>query len=220
MSDATTRDRILDEAERLFAEHGFEGTSMRAITAAAGVNLAAINYHFGSKTGLLHETMRRRIEPVNVERIRRLDAAVAAAGSKSPPVEAIVDAFIRPAVEQFADIEPGCFAGMVQMVYSGEVEPEFFRELFGSVVLRFGTVFRAAVPDLSPRELAWRLHFLVGAMLQAFHPRTRAVNPQLANFESRAMIDLLVRWATAGFLAAPALDPRATSTPSTQEKPA
>lgn len=220
MSDATTRDRILDEAELLFAEHGFEGTSMRAITTAAGVNLAAINYHFGSKTGLLHETMRRRIEPVNQERIRRLDAAVAAASPGAPPVEAIVDAFIRPAVEKLADLEPGCFAGIVQMVYNGEVETEFFRDLFGPVVLRFGTAFRVAAPELSPLELAWRLHFLVGAMLQAFNPRTRAVNPQLAHFDSRAMVDLLVRWATAGFLAAPALDPRAIPSPATQENPA
>lgn len=68
-----TRERILDAAERLFMESGYEGTSMRMITGEAGVNLAAVNYHFGSKEALLREVFRRRLNWLNTERLRALD---------------------------------------------------------------------------------------------------------------------------------------------------
>lgn len=220
MTDPTTRDRILDEAVRLFAQHGFEGTSMRNITQAAGVNLASVNYHFGSKTGLLREAMRRRIEPVNAERVRRLDAAIAAAGGGTPSLETIIDAFIRPAVEEFADLDPSHFMGMVQMLYSGEVGPDFFRELFGPLVQRFNAVLHEAAPQLGPLELAWRLHFLVGAMMQAFNPRTCSVHPHLARLKGPELVEVLVRWATAGFLAAPVLEATPFTIPPQQENPA
>ena len=64
-----TQVRILDAAEELFMQHGFEGASMRMLTARAGVNLAAINYHFGSKDALIEAVFRRRLDPMNVERI-------------------------------------------------------------------------------------------------------------------------------------------------------
>jgi AcrR family transcriptional regulator len=68
-----TRERILDVAERLFMARGYEGTSMRMITGEAEVNLAAVNYHFGSKEALLREVFRRRLEWLNRERLRALD---------------------------------------------------------------------------------------------------------------------------------------------------
>ena len=70
-----TKDRILDAAEALFMEHGFEATSLRAITAAAGVNLAAVNYHFGSKEELFQAVLTRRLDPMNQERARPADGA-------------------------------------------------------------------------------------------------------------------------------------------------
>src|SRR5262252_5809342 len=69
-----TKDRILDAAEALFMEHGFEATSLRSITAAAGVNLAAVNYHFGSKEELFQAVLTRRLDPMNQERIELLEA--------------------------------------------------------------------------------------------------------------------------------------------------
>ena len=68
-----TKDRILDAAESLFMEHGFEATSLRSITAAAGVNLAAVNYHFGSKEELFQAVLTRRLDPMNQERVDLLD---------------------------------------------------------------------------------------------------------------------------------------------------
>jgi AcrR family transcriptional regulator len=88
-----TRERILDAAERLFMAHGYEGTSMRQITGEAGVNLAAVNYHFGSKEALIQEVFRRRLDWLNDERMRVLDAMEAEADGKPLKPSQIVDGF-------------------------------------------------------------------------------------------------------------------------------
>ena len=95
MSRDATRRRILDTAERQFALRGFAGTSLRGITREAGVNVAAIHYHYGSKEELLRATMERILAPVNAERLRLLDEAIAAADG-APSVEAILSAFLCP----------------------------------------------------------------------------------------------------------------------------
>src|SRR5260370_14585910 len=93
---STTKDRILDAAERLFAIQGFEATSLRAITTDAGVNLAAVNYHFQSKDALLRAVIARRIGPVNLRRLELLDACDA---TRTPDLHALIEAFLIPAVE-------------------------------------------------------------------------------------------------------------------------
>src|SRR6266852_9905037 len=98
-----TKQRILDSAERLFAEHGSEATSLRNIIADAKVNLAAIHYHFHSKEALLEAVMIRRLEPINQERLRLLDACEQNANGGRPPLEAVLEAFIAPAVRVGAD---------------------------------------------------------------------------------------------------------------------
>src|ERR1700710_3105646 len=94
-----TRVALLDAAERLFSQHGIEGTSVRDIVTAAGTNLAAINYHFGSKDHLALQVFARRIEPVNRERLARLDALEKAAGPQEVTLTQILDALIRPVLE-------------------------------------------------------------------------------------------------------------------------
>ena len=88
-----TRERILDAAERLFMTHGFDGASMRQITGEAAVNLAAVNYHFGSKEALMQEVFRRRLDWLNDERIRVLDEMEEAAGDKPLKPSQIVNGF-------------------------------------------------------------------------------------------------------------------------------
>src|ERR1700732_4679792 len=94
----TTKDRILDAAERLFGENGVEATSLRAITAEAGVNLAAVNYHFQSKEALVQAVIGRRMGPWNAQRLALLDAYEAEAGEAAVPLEKIIDAFLRPVI--------------------------------------------------------------------------------------------------------------------------
>src|SRR5256885_10198935 len=96
-----TRTRILDAAEELFMQHGFEGTSMRLLTTSAGVNLAAVNYHFGSKHALIEAVFRRRLDPMNAARIPELDKLEAT--ERSPPPEGITRAFISPRLRQLED---------------------------------------------------------------------------------------------------------------------
>src|SRR5437773_5832038 len=94
-----TRSRILDVAEELFGERGLGRVSIRDITRAAKANLAAINYHFGSKEDLVAAVFERRVVPVNQARLAALDKVEKAAGRRSPKLEDILQAFIRPAVE-------------------------------------------------------------------------------------------------------------------------
>src|SRR5580658_9513477 len=94
-----TKTRILDVAEKLFGENGFDATSLRDITTAAEVNLAAVNYHFQSKDSLIDAVIARRIEPVNLRRMAMLDAA-----GPHPTIEQILEAFVVPVVDQ--DITP------------------------------------------------------------------------------------------------------------------
>src|SRR5258706_10605789 len=93
-----TKQRILDSAERLFAARGVEAASLRTIIADAKVNLAAIHYHYHSKDALLDAVLKRRLEPINRERLALLDAC-----GERPRLEAVLDAFIAPAVRVSAD---------------------------------------------------------------------------------------------------------------------
>ena len=97
--DSGTRERILLKAGEMFAQQGFEAVSMRDLTQAAEVNLAAVNYHFGSKEALIEEIVSRVVLPMNEERLRLLDAAEAAAKPKPAPASEVVNAFLRPVIQ-------------------------------------------------------------------------------------------------------------------------
>src|SRR5512138_1669857 len=92
----TTKDRILDAAERLFAERGYDGTSLRAITAAAGANLAAVNYHFRSKESLMRALFSRRLGALNRERLELLRRLEVEAAGAPVPVERLVRVLLEP----------------------------------------------------------------------------------------------------------------------------
>lgn len=162
-----TKDRILDVAEQLFAEQGFGATSMRAITNEAAVNLAAINYHFGSKEGLVQAIFSRRLVPMNAERLKRLRALEATHGVLIP-LEDLVRAFIGPALELSRDVRGGGarFIRLLGRSYtesSGDLQ-DAVRGMYQEVIERFKPAFAAALPGLDREELYWRLHFVVGTL--------------------------------------------------------
>lgn len=160
-----TKERILDAAERLFARGGFEATSLRAITTEAGVNLAAVNYHFQSKDALLHAVIERRFGPVNRRRIEMLDELEARAGHGNLPLREVINAFVRPVLE-LARTDARCFAPMVGRVFieNEEFVDRFFRKHLAPIAGRFRRAFGRAVPEIPEVELLWRAHFLIGAM--------------------------------------------------------
>src|SRR5690606_9030803 len=95
---AYTRAQILDTAGRLFAQKGHENTSLREITAAAGVNLSSVNYHFGSKEGLIKAVLKEQLATLNRERLSLLDQLESQANGSPIPASEIVDAFFAPLI--------------------------------------------------------------------------------------------------------------------------
>lgn len=167
----TTRDRILLTAERLFADAGIAATSLRAITADAGVNLAAVNYHFGSKDGLVEAVYRRHLEPLNAARMQNLQELETAAAGTVPGVEAIVRAFVEPLVAQTNDGANGAIFTrlLAQSMHeaAGYVERFYAREN-DEVLQRYREIMQRAIPALSPDEICWRLNFMLGTLHNAF----------------------------------------------------
>src|SRR6476661_8456099 len=113
-----TKQKILDAAEQLIAEQGYAGTSLRQIIASAGVNLASIHYHFGSKDDLLHELMTRKAGPVNEKRIELLDRYAAESGGAPLPIEKILEAFFAPMIDT-ANANPQFVRVMGRIVAEG-----------------------------------------------------------------------------------------------------
>lgn len=166
-----TRERILDVAERQFMAHGYEGTSMRMITTAADVNLAAVNYHFGSKEALLREVFRRRLTWLNHERLQALDGLEAQAGGAPLKPSQVLEAFFGTLLRMGADESLG---GMTFLRLLGRTltEPaEFIRTFFAGeyaeVIDRYKRALFRALPDVPKAEIVWRLHFMLGAMSYA-----------------------------------------------------
>jgi AcrR family transcriptional regulator len=160
-----TKDRILDSAERLFARDGFEATSLRAITAEAGVNLAAVNYHFQSKEALVQAVIGRRMGPVNASRLALLDGYEAAAGDSPVDVEKIMDAFLRPVVEMVGS-HAREFVPLIGRIYTepGDFSARLFKQQFEPLAQRFFPALQRALPDVPHTELSWRIHFAIGAL--------------------------------------------------------
>ena len=161
-----TKERILDAAERLFADFGYKATSLRDITGEAGVNLASVNYHFGSKDALLTALLERRFEPVNRRRLELLDQLEGSADGKVD-VQEIVRAFLSPPFElHWGEAEERrTFLRLVGRIHSETNDVRaVFVTLFEPIMSRFTTAFQKALPHLGADEVAWRTHFLVGSM--------------------------------------------------------
>jgi len=163
-----TKARILDAAETLFMEHGFEATSLRAITAAAAVNLAAVNYHFGSKEELFQAVLTRRLDPMNQERVDLLTRLEREAAPVPLPCDRILSAMFVPALKLARDPERGGkdFLRLLGRAYADPAP--FIRKLLAAqyavMIARFKAAFARALPDLPKKELSWRLHFIMGAL--------------------------------------------------------
>jgi AcrR family transcriptional regulator len=200
-----TKELLLDSAERLFAEHGFTGTSLRAITQAAGANLAAVNYHFGSKDGLIRAVFRRRLVPLNQQRVALLEAAEA---KGVPDVAAVIRAFFAPVtaaiVSQPRDSAGWSFARLMSRVgmNPSDATREIVLEELGETIHRFVRALAAARPDLPLPELLWRFHFAIGAfaqtlggcdLLETFTQGACRVR------DAEEVTERLVSWAAAGF---------------------
>jgi AcrR family transcriptional regulator len=189
-----TKTRILDAAEKLFGENGFDATSLRDITTEADVNLAAVNYHFQSKESLIEAVILRVGGPVNDKRLALLEAA-----GSNPTIEQLIEAFVGPVLEM--DPEPMAPL-MARVLASPEVMKRVFAKHMETLSKRFADCVIKALPHLSHAEVIWRLHFTAGAMA---HTVTRAPIMKdmfggVLDLKDRKLLTArLVKFAAAGF---------------------
>jgi len=167
------QERIMEAAMRLFSMKGLCGASLREITEEAGVNLASINYHFGSKDGLIADVFRHYLEPINAARLSMLDAVESAAGDSPPPLESLLEAFIRPVVTHATRSGKIDYA-LLRLVGRCVCEPLMYAEKhvfphFHAVTKRFEDALRRHLPGASREDIFWQLAFLAGALHFTLH---------------------------------------------------
>lgn len=191
-----TKQKILETAQRLIGEQGYSGTSLRHIIAEAGVNLAAVHYHFGSKEELLDELVARKAGPVNEERMRRLDR-LNKPGHPPPNLGQVLEAFFRPMAEA-ADRDPAFVRLMGRVIAEGRMA-EIVQKHFRTVGQKFFAALQQALPNLSEDEFLWRAHFMLGAMAHTMcgQPDTTGKGGSAGSFSER--IERLIAFLEGGF---------------------
>lgn len=180
-----TKTTILDVAERLFAQNGFAGTSIRAIVEEAEVNIAAINYHFKSKEGLFLAIIQRRFKQIEKERFRKLDSHFEKSNGK-PTVEGVVRAFLEP-VQQTYDSNDQVPKILIRVFSeSPDLKEKIIKPIFGKTRERFLNAFCKAMPELPEIEVQWRFQFLLSSMvgLLVFSEETKNITNLLPGNKS------------------------------------
>jgi AcrR family transcriptional regulator len=162
-----TQERLLDAAEKLFAEGGINETSLRAITTEAGANIAAVNYHFGSKEELVKAVFSRRLGPINQQRLELLATVQQRAAPQLPQIEEIIVAFLAPTVRIRAN---PAYSGthfmrlMGRLFFESSHLKKIINEQYEEVQQQFFGAFQRVLPNLSATDFFWRFHFMVGVM--------------------------------------------------------
>ena len=163
--DRATVTRLLDAAERLFGELGYDGVGMRLLADEARVNLGAATYHFGTKETLYVETFMRRFRPTNAERLELLKAAEAKAGGKPLRVEAIVDCMLRPPFE--SGLKHPAFQRLLArnlLMPPPFIHPAIVREVEPSI-RAFLEVLKRSLPGVPEDLIHLRTMFAMGSLL-------------------------------------------------------
>ena len=198
-----TKEKILDAAEQLFADRGFPSTSMRDITQHAAANIAAVNYHFGSKEALLLAVLKRRIEPVNQARVARLDELESSAGDQPISTEELVRTFLTPVFETWQEHGGAApkymkLLGRIHAEVDQDLRTKFIQET-GAVLERFATAFERGLPALDASEVRWRVLFLVGSMAYTMTWGTALLEVgDQARRDSEQVLETLIQYTTAG----------------------
>ncbi len=203
-SKVATKQRLIEAAESLFADEGFDRVSVRDITQRANANVAAVNYHFGSREGLVEAVMARYISPVNEERLVRLEALERKAGGKPLAVEELIEAFVRPFITQIrrSELSEKLFFKLIGRMFGEQcklpvaIESEFF-----TLMNRFNKAFSKALPGVPSEEIWWRVHLMAGAMIHSLSHvdmLQRASSGACGSPTMEQMISRFIRFAAAG----------------------
>jgi len=208
----TTTQQILDSAELLFATKGFNATSLRAITDKANVNLAAVNYHFGSKDNLILEVIKRGIEPINTSRLQRLDSLLErhhSGNGDSITLDEVLDSFYRPAFEYFQDSTRIHFLRLLgrTLYETGPFTKKLLENEWMPLVQRFLQGLKITLPNMEEAEIMWRFHFAIGSMIftvsQFEALEAMSCDECKIRDDFEPAVERLITFTAAGFSAAP-----------------
>lgn len=198
-----TKERIIQAAEALFARHGFARASLRQVTQLADVNLASVNYHFGSKEKLIQHVFRRHLDVLNQEREHAFAALFE--GDSQPDLKQLLRAFIAPALQLSTDPDQGHV--FVQIVARGFVEyrnelRDFLAREYGEINRRFFAAIAGHLKHFSHDEVTRRIDFTIGALTYSMGDFGMAKFPAGGNRQQYldSTIDSLVQYAYAGLL--------------------
>jgi AcrR family transcriptional regulator len=204
---AETREKVLEVAERLFAERGLDAVSIRDIITAADANLGAINYHFGTKERLIEAVFERRLVPSTRERLRALEVVERAAGDRPPKLEAVLEAIFRPVIEEAMDPKRGgaTFGKLMarSLVDPNPVMERVLHSHFATMVKRFDAAILRAMPSLAPGDVFWRMHLLMGGLHQSLLLLGRKPPPgaPVLDLDAETYVRRFVAFAAAAFRA-------------------
>ena len=216
-TELSRKARILDAAERAFADLGFEGASLRIIVRQARVNLATVYYYFGSKEGLMTAVVARRFDPLRIEHLELLRRFDAEAGGGPLPVEKIVEAMVLPPLQLAAEAG-GQTPVAMRLIGRIVTEPnpqtqDRLRSLYADVREAFRLAFRRRLPHLPEADLCWRIQFVWGALAFILcNPRKveRESNGACHFRDARAVVAQLITCFGPG-IQAPAVTPAETT---------
>ena len=202
---SSKRDRILDVAEELFAERGYDGVTLRQIASGAGVDVALASYHFGKKLDLFQAVFDRRAGLLNQARREALEECLAKAGKRGPSVEQIVEAFLRPLelAQETADSGWENYLALIAYVNnSPQWGPTMMSSAFDKLVNEYIDALQVALPKASREDLYWCYHNLSGALTLTL-ARTGRIN-QLSggrcdSSDFKAAYDHMIPFVAAGF---------------------
>jgi len=191
----STKNKILDAAEYLFADKGFNGTSLREITSQAEVNLAAVNYHFGSKKELIKAVMSRYMNELSP----RLESSlqVLCDNEQKPTLVDVFSAFIEPLLSLNKYKENGT-SNFLQLLGRGYTDSQGFLRWFlttqyPNVISNFVTAVQKAYPELTPEEMFWRLHFTMGTVVFTMSSSDALIDIAESDFDKKMDIAGVIR---------------------------
>jgi AcrR family transcriptional regulator len=206
MKNADTKSKILDVAEKLFAEMGIHATSIRQIVKEAGVNVASLHYHFGSKEAVIHQIITRRLQPINEQKVKRLDQLEQESNGKPPELEAVLRAFIEPHIQMqkvAADKVKILMKLMVQIEDDAHKLEVMQDPVFMNTFNRFISVLQSILPNLPPSELIWRFKFMIFSMhaIMVQHPIPANSDFKEEKDSIDEVLNHVIAFLKAGFLA-------------------
>ena len=191
---SATKNKILDAAEQLFADHGFSETSLRMITANADVNLAAVNYHYGSKKTLIQAVFDRFMESFTADlsiEMQRLDKQ-----QSELTVLKVLETLIKP-ITKLDELRPngaGVFMNLLGRAYAetqGHIR-RFALEHYSDVLHHFTHLLHTTSPHLQKQEMFWRLHFMLGSFIFTLAGHKALQEISESDFQQKVSIEEII----------------------------